>query len=51
MSDTERPIYQLCEWYALCIRPAIGTASHPILPPVPICQECALKHSLVVTLY
>lgn len=40
---------QLCEWYALCVRPAAGTTPHPILGPVPICTQCAAKHDLPIT--
>lgn len=42
---------QLCEWYALCMNPAVGTTPHPILGNVPICQRCADKHALVITRY
>ena len=35
-----------CEWFALCVRPAIGTLAHPILGPVPICRECSLRPEL-----
>lgn len=40
---------QLCEWYALCVRPAAGTTPHPILGDVPICEKCAAKHGLPIT--
>lgn len=39
---------QLCEWYAGCVRPAVGVSPHPVLGTVPICQECADKHGLQV---
>ena len=29
-----------CEWFALCIREAVGTQDHPVLGPVPICADC-----------
>jgi hypothetical protein len=31
----------LCEWFALCDRPATGTTPHPILGAVPTCDRCA----------
>ncbi len=31
----------LCAWFAGCTRPAPWCAEHPVLGPVPICQECA----------
>lgn len=37
---------QLCEWFALCTRPADGVVSHPILGWVPTCQRCADKLGL-----
>ena len=37
---------QLCEWFALCDRPADGVVSHPILGWVPTCQRCAAKLDL-----
>jgi len=37
---------QLCEWFALCDRPADGVVSHPILGWVPTCQRCADKLGL-----
>lgn len=36
----------MCEWYALCDRPADGIVKHPILGDVPCCQRCADKHDL-----
>ena len=30
----------LCEWFALCDREATGYRIHPVLSPVPICDEC-----------
>lgn len=50
-TDTDRPIYQLCEWYALCMNAAVGTTPHPVLGDVPICVRCAKKHELNVTVY
>ncbi len=32
-----------CSWWALCERPAAVRLPHPILGPVPTCQECADK--------
>lgn len=40
----------MCEWYALCANLAVGTTPHPILGPVPICDRCAQRHNLPVTL-
>lgn len=37
---------QLCEWYAMCFNPAVGTVSHPIIGSVPVCQPCRDKHDL-----
>lgn len=31
---------QLCEWFALCLKPATGTTPHPILVEVPTCDDC-----------
>lgn len=36
----------LCEWFAYCTRPAVGTVSHPILGEVPCCRECAVHLDL-----
>lgn len=47
----DRPIYQLCEWYALCMNAAVGTSKHPILGDVPICSRCAIKHELKVDVW
>ena len=42
----------ICEWYALCVRPAAGAVRHPILGLVPTCVECAAKHDLtLITLH
>jgi hypothetical protein len=38
----------LCEWYAGCTNQAVGTVTHPVIGPVPICSRCAVKHSLTV---
>lgn len=50
-TDNDRPIFQLCDWYALCMFAAAGTAKHPILGDVPICPRCAEKHNLNVRVY
>lgn len=34
------PDGQLCEWFALCLRPATGTVHHPVLGDVPTCDRC-----------
>lgn len=40
-----------CEWFALCDRPAVGVAEHPVLQYVPICERCAIRFGIeVVTL-
>lgn len=39
----------ICEWYAMCANPAVGTTPHPVLGDVPICQRCADRHDLPVT--
>lgn len=31
----------MCEWFALCTRPADGVVAHPILGMVPCCRRCA----------
>lgn len=36
----------LCEWYALCDRPAAHQVRHPILGTVPTCQRCVDKLEL-----
>ncbi|URG17454.1 hypothetical protein Mbo2_084 [Rhodococcus phage Mbo2] len=33
----------VCEWFALCVRPANTYRLHPILGAVPICKECDEK--------
>lgn len=33
--------HSVCEWFALCTNPSVGTVAHPILGDVPICQRCA----------
>lgn len=38
----------VCEWYALCTNPAVGTVTHPILGEVPCCERCAKKHNLTI---
>lgn len=35
-----------CEWFAGCLRGAIGVAAHPVLSPVPCCKRCAEKMGL-----
>lgn len=32
---------ELCEWFALCDRPATTYVQHPVLGAVPCCQRCA----------
>lgn len=32
-----------CQWWALCPNEATKTREHPILDPVPICDECDAK--------
>lgn len=34
---------RICEWFALCGRPATGSMSHPVLGDVPICDRCREK--------
>jgi hypothetical protein len=36
----------VCEWFALCDRPADWLIPHPILGQVPTCQRCADKLNL-----
>lgn len=31
----------VCEWFLMCLNPAVGTVKHPILGNVPICDRCA----------
>lgn len=33
--------FQVCEWFARCVRRATTTRPHPILGDVPICAKCA----------
>jgi len=30
----------MCQWFALCNRPATGTTRHPALGNVPTCDRC-----------
>lgn len=30
----------VCEWFAMCANPAVGTVAHPIMGEVPTCQRC-----------
>ena len=39
----------MCQWFALCDHPAVGTAKHPTLGDVPICERCASKLKLTIT--
>lgn len=32
---------ELCEWFALCDRPATVLVQHPVLGDVPTCDRCA----------
>jgi hypothetical protein len=36
----------VCEWFALCDNPAVGTLPHPVLGDVPVCDRCADKVGL-----
>lgn len=38
----------MCEWFALCDRPADGVVAHPILGSVPTCTRCAEKLDLTL---
>jgi hypothetical protein len=38
---TPKPPVLMCEWFALCDRPATDTRPHPILGDVPVCDRCA----------
>jgi hypothetical protein len=40
-SPHEGTVGAVCEWFALCTRPADGVVAHPIIGPVPTCQRCA----------
>jgi len=44
MTGTDHMNAQLCQWFALCTRPANGTESHPIIGEVPICDRCREKN-------
>lgn len=44
MAETP-PADQLCEWFAMCARPATVYLPHPILGPVPACGPCARRAS------
>lgn len=37
----ETTVSQMCEYFALCDRPADGTVDNPVLGPVPCCKRCA----------
>lgn len=39
-------VIQLCRYYALCDRPAVGYVDNPIIGRVPTCQRCADKHDI-----
>jgi hypothetical protein len=41
----------MCEWFALCTRPASGVVAHPILGNVPTCARCAARHELTLVPY
>ncbi len=34
-----------CMWFAMCLRDAVTTMSHPVMGDVPICGECNDKVS------
>lgn len=36
----------MCDWYALCDRPAFGEVDHPVLGNVAVCRDCRDKHEL-----
>lgn len=36
----------MCEWFALCDKPAAGVVVHPVLGDVPCCTRCAEKLDL-----
>lgn len=38
---------RICQWFALCERPAVTTQAHPILAPVPICQACLDRLAII----
>jgi len=38
----------VCQWFALCVRPAAGLVEHPILTDVPTCAECAYRFGMVL---
>lgn len=49
MTNETKHDTQTCEWFALCTNDAVGTAKHPVLGQVPICQRCANKFDLEIT--
>lgn len=34
---------QVCQWFALCDRPATQVVAHPVLDLVPACDRCAAR--------
>lgn len=44
MAEFSDPV--TCEWFALCSRPAVGDAPHPVLGMVPVCADCANRFDL-----
>jgi hypothetical protein len=40
----------VCQWFALCDRPADGVITHPILDDVPCCTRCAEKLDMLTRL-
>ncbi len=38
----------VCQWFALCDRPADGTVAHPVLGDTPTCARCADKLDLTL---
>lgn len=39
----------ICRYFARCANVAVGTTTHPVLPPVPTCKRCADRFGLTVT--
>jgi len=45
-SSTTTKGQNMCEYFALCVRPAAGVTAHPVLTWVPTCRECAARFDL-----